>query len=137
MQHLVNSGVTIWSNHPVEAAAATVWIQLGLGVWLLVAPRGRWSRLAGLASVGWGLIVWVFGEAFGGIFAPGLTWLFGAPGAVLFYCVGGLLVALPERAFPTPRLGRIVVRWAACSCSAWRCCRRGPAVGSGRVAAAP
>ncbi|HEY6473798.1 MAG TPA: SCO family protein [Acidimicrobiales bacterium] len=110
VQHLVNSGVTIWSNHPVEAAAATVWIQLGLGVWLLVAPRGRWSRLAGLASVGWGLIVWVFGEAFGGIFAPGLTWLFGAPGAVLFYCVGGLLVALPEHAFATPRLGRIVVR---------------------------
>jgi cytochrome oxidase Cu insertion factor (SCO1/SenC/PrrC family) len=110
VQHLVNSGVTIWANHPVEAAAATVWIQLGLGVWLLVAPRGRWSRLAGLATVGWGLLVWAFGEAFGGIFAPGLTWLFGAPGAVLFYCVGGLLVALPEQAFATPRLGRIVVR---------------------------
>jgi cytochrome oxidase Cu insertion factor (SCO1/SenC/PrrC family) len=110
VQHLVNSGVTIWSNHPVEAAAASVWIQLGIGIWLLVAPRGRWSRLAGLASVGWGLLVWVFGEAFGGIFAPGLTWMFGAPGAVLFYCVGGLLVALPEHAFATPRLGRIVVR---------------------------
>jgi cytochrome oxidase Cu insertion factor (SCO1/SenC/PrrC family) len=107
--HLVNSGVTIWSNHPIEAAAATVWIQVGLGVWLLVAPRGRWSRLAGLATVGWGLVVWSFGEAFGGIFAPGATWLFGAPGAVLFYCVAGLLIALPERAFATPRLGRIVL----------------------------
>ena len=74
-----------------------------------MAPRGRWSRLGGAASVGWGLLVWVFGEAFGGIFAPGLTWLFGAPGAVLFYCVAGLLVALPERAFSTPRLGRIVL----------------------------
>jgi cytochrome oxidase Cu insertion factor (SCO1/SenC/PrrC family) len=110
VQHIVNNGVTIWTDHPVEAAAATVWIQLGLGIWLLVAPRGRWSRLAGLASLGWGLVVWVFGEAFGGLFAPGLTWLFGAPGAVLFYCVGGCLVALPEHAFATPRLGRIVVR---------------------------
>ena len=110
VQHLVNNGVTIWSNHPVEAAAAAVWIQLGIGVWLLVAPRGRWSRLAGLAGLGWGLVVWVFGEAFGGIFAPGLSWMFGAPGAVLFYCVGGLLVALPEQAFATPRLGRIIVR---------------------------
>ncbi len=109
VQHIVNSGVTIWSDHPVEAAAATVWIQLGLGIWLLVAPRGRWSRLGGLATVGWGLLVWIFGEAFGGIFAPGLTWLFGAPGAVLFYCVAGVLVALPERAFATPRLGRIVL----------------------------
>ena len=72
-------------------------------------PAGRWSRLAGLASAGWGLVVWVFGEAFGGIFAPGATWLFGAPGAVLFYCVAGVLIALPERAFATPRLGRIVL----------------------------
>ncbi len=109
VQHLVNSGVTIWSNHPVQAAAATVWIQVGLGIWILVAPRGRWSRLGGLASAGWGLVVWIFGEAFGGIFAPGLTWLFGAPGAVLFYCVAGLLLALPDRAFGTPRFGRIVL----------------------------
>jgi cytochrome oxidase Cu insertion factor (SCO1/SenC/PrrC family) len=86
-----------------------VWIQLGLGIWLLVAPRGRWSRLGGLASAGWGTVVWVFGESFGGIFAPGLSWLFGAPGAVVFYCVAGLLLALPERAFGTPRLGRIVL----------------------------
>jgi cytochrome oxidase Cu insertion factor (SCO1/SenC/PrrC family) len=109
VQHVVNSGLTIWSDHPVEAAAATVWIQLGLGIWLLVAPRGRWSRFGGLASAGWGLVVWVFGEAFGGIFAPGLTWLFGAPGAVLFYCAGGVLVALPERAYRSARLGRAVL----------------------------
>lgn len=109
VQHLVNAGVTIWSDHPVQAAAATVWIQLGLGCWLLVAPRGRWSRLGGAATVAWGLVVWAFGEAFGGIFGPGLTWLFGAPGAVLFYCAAGVLLALPERAYDTPRLGRIVV----------------------------
>jgi cytochrome oxidase Cu insertion factor (SCO1/SenC/PrrC family) len=109
VQHLVNGGVTIWSDHPVEAAAATVWIQIGLGIWLLVAPRGRWSRLGGAATVAWGLLVWIFGEAFGGIFAPGLTWLFGAPGAVVFYCAAGLLIALPERVFSSPRLGRIVL----------------------------
>ena len=109
VQHLVNSGLSIWTDHPIQASSATVWIQVGLGLWLLVAPRGRWSRLGGLASVGWGLVVWSFGEAFGGIFAPGATWLFGAPGAVLFYCAAGVLIALPERAFATPRLGRIVL----------------------------
>ena len=107
--HLVNNGVTIWNNHPVEAAAATVWIQVGLGLWLLVAPRGRWSRLGGVATAGWGLLVWVFGEAFGGLFAPGASWLFGAPGAVLFYVVAGVLIALDERSFRTPKLGRIVL----------------------------
>ncbi len=65
--------------------------------------------LGGAASAGWGLVVWIFGESFGGIFAPGATWLFGTPGAALFYCFGGLLVALPERAFMTPRLGRRIL----------------------------
>ncbi len=106
--HLVNSGMTIWGNHPIEAAASAVWIQIGVGLALLLAPRGRWSRAAGVASVAWGLVVWVFGEAFGGIFAPGLEWAFGAPGAVLIYMVAGGLVALPERAWRGPRLGRYV-----------------------------
>ena len=109
VQHLVNDGVSIWSNHPIQAASSAVWIQIGLGLWLLVAPRGRWSRLGGAASAGWALVVWVFGEAFGGILAPGATWLFGAPGAVLFYCIAGILIALPERAFATARLGRVVL----------------------------
>ncbi len=109
VQHLVNIGASIWSDHPIQAAAAAVWIQLGLGVWLLVAPRGRWSRLGGAASVGWGLVVWAFGESFGGIFAPGLTLLFGAPGAVILYVVAGIVLALPERAFASPRLGRVVL----------------------------
>jgi hypothetical protein len=40
-----------WSYHPVSAAAAAVWIQVGIGIWLLTAARGPWSRLGGLASV--------------------------------------------------------------------------------------
>jgi cytochrome oxidase Cu insertion factor (SCO1/SenC/PrrC family) len=106
VQHLVTNGTLIWSRHPISAAASAVWIQLGIGVLLLVARRGRVSQLAGLVSVGWGLVVWVFGEAFGGIFGDGLTWLFGAPGAVLLYCVAGALIALPERAWLGQRLAR-------------------------------
>jgi cytochrome oxidase Cu insertion factor (SCO1/SenC/PrrC family) len=110
VQHLVNAGVNIWDYHPVQAAAASVWIQVGIGMWLLLAVRGWPSRLAGLSGVAWGLVVWVFGEAFGGIFAPGLTVLFGAPGAVLIYVVAGALIALPERAWDRPeRLGRLLL----------------------------
>jgi cytochrome oxidase Cu insertion factor (SCO1/SenC/PrrC family) len=109
VQHLVNFGGTIWSFHPVQAAASAVWIQVGLGLWLIAADAGWWSRLAGLASAAWGLVVWVFGEAFGGIFAPGLSWLSGAPGAVLIYVAAGLLIALPFRAWAGPRLGRLVL----------------------------
>ena len=103
VQHLVNWGGTIWSYHPVEAAAASVWIQVGIGAWLIAAGGGAWSRLPGAASVAWGLIVWVFGESFGGIFAPGLSWLTGAPGGVLCYVAAGALIALPPDAWHSPR----------------------------------
>jgi cytochrome oxidase Cu insertion factor (SCO1/SenC/PrrC family) len=109
VQHVVNWGGTIWSFHPITAGAASVWIQVGIGVWLLVAAHGTWSRLGGLASVAWGLTVWVFGESFGGIFAPGLSWLTGAPGAVLIYVVAGALIALPEDAWRSPKLGRLLL----------------------------
>jgi hypothetical protein len=109
VQHVVDWGAMTWSYHPIQAGTAAVWIQVGIGIWLMAASGGPWSRLAGLAGAGWGLVVWVFGESFGGIFAPGLTWLFGAPGAVLFYCVAGVLVVLPERRWRGPRLGRAVL----------------------------
>ncbi len=109
VRHVVNWAVTAWSQHPVQAGAAAVWIEAGLGIWLLAASRGAWSRLAGLASLGWALSVWVFGESFGGIFVPGLTWLAGAPGAALGYAVAGALIALPWRAWRTARLGRLTL----------------------------
>lgn len=110
VQHLVNVGATIWSDHPITAAAASVWIQIGIGAFLLVAPRGYWSRAAGVVSVGWGLVVWVFGEAFGGILSQGNSFLFGFPGSVLLYVVAGALVALPESSWATERLGKGILR---------------------------
>ena len=107
--HLVNSGVLIWNNHPVQAAAASVWIQIGIGLWLLVAPRGRWLQTGALVSVAWALVVWVFGEAFGGIFNPGQSWCFGTPGAVLIYGLAGALIALPEHVWSDRRLGRRIL----------------------------
>jgi cytochrome oxidase Cu insertion factor (SCO1/SenC/PrrC family) len=109
VQHLVNWAGTSWSFHPIQAGAAAVWIQIGIGAWLIVASAGWTSTLAGLVSAGWGLIVWAFGEAFGGIFAPGLTFLFGAPGAVLFYSAAGLLIALPARHWQSRHLGQQIL----------------------------
>jgi cytochrome oxidase Cu insertion factor (SCO1/SenC/PrrC family) len=109
VQDAVNWAGTAWSFHPLQAGASAVWIQAGIGLWLLAASRGPLSRLAGLVSVGWGLVVWAFGESFGGIFAPGLTWLFGAPGAVLIYCIAGVLIALPERVWHSRLPGRLTL----------------------------
>jgi cytochrome oxidase Cu insertion factor (SCO1/SenC/PrrC family) len=109
VQDVVNAGGTIWSFHPIAAAAAAVWIQIGVGLWLIAAEAGWRSRFGGLASAAWGLVVWVFGESFGGIFAPGLTWLMGAPGAVFLYIVAGALLALPVRVWIGPRAGRLLL----------------------------
>lgn len=106
---LVAWGAAGWTHHPATAAAAAIWIQAGLGLWLLAVPGGRWSRLGGTASVLWGLAVWGFGEAFGGILAPGLSWLDGAPGAVLLYVAAGALLTLPPGAWRTPRPGRALL----------------------------
>lgn len=110
VRHLAGFAVTIWSYHPIAVAAAVVWIQLGIGLFLLVAPRGRWSRAAGAVSLGWGLAVWVFGEAFGGLFAPGASWMFGAPGAAVLYCIAGTLILLDEASWEEGRLGRATLR---------------------------
>jgi cytochrome oxidase Cu insertion factor (SCO1/SenC/PrrC family) len=109
VQSLVNWAATLWDYHPVTAAASAVWIQIGIGLALLLAPRGLWSRLAALSGVGWGLIVWAFGEAFGGIFAPGSSLLFGAPGGALLYAVAGALVALPDRTWRRRSPGRVLL----------------------------
>src|SRR5215475_5318947 len=108
--HIVNVGTQIWSGSPANVAAGTVWIQLGIGIWLVSVSSPRWSRLAGLVSVGWGLVVWVFGEAFGGVLGPTASWLTGAPGAALFYCVAGALLALPPRCWRDPQIGRRILQ---------------------------
>jgi cytochrome oxidase Cu insertion factor (SCO1/SenC/PrrC family) len=109
VQHLVGWAGTTWSYHPIQAGAAAVWIQVGIGAWLVAAGGGRAARLAGLASAGWAAVVWVFGEALGGIFAPGQSVLYGAPGAVLLYLAAGLLVALPAQCWRTARTGRRIL----------------------------
>ncbi|HLH46812.1 MAG TPA: hypothetical protein VKV25_06595, partial [Acidimicrobiales bacterium] len=103
---VADAGLGVWTHHPVTAAAATVWIQVGLGLLLLLAPRGLPSRLAGAVSAGWALIVWVFGEVLGGIFTPAASWTFGLPGAALLYTVAGVAVALPEAVWDRGRFRR-------------------------------
>jgi len=106
VRHLVHGAGTLWNAHPIAAATAAVWIELGIGAWMLAAPRGTLSRLAGMVGAAWGLVVWVFGEAFGEIFAPGLNWASGAPGAVMFYLAAGVLVALPDNWWAGRRAAR-------------------------------
>ena len=109
LNHLVSLASNAWLRHPVLGASAVVWLELGLGVWLLVARDGWWSRAAGWASAAWGAVVWVIGNGLGGMFVGPLSWMFGAPGASLFYVLAGVALGVP----PLWLSRRSIVRWTS------------------------
>lgn len=110
VQHLVANGVSIWQRQPVHVAVAVIWIQLGIGLWLLAARSGWMGKLGALASIAWALSIWTVGTGFGGIFAPGASLLFGWPGSSLFYAVISGLLLLPPRWWSSERSTRRGVR---------------------------
>jgi hypothetical protein len=67
--------------------------QVLIGIGLLIRPLAKPTLLA---SLGWVLVVWWFGEAFGGLLANAAQPLTGAPGGVLLYGLVALL-AWPGR----------------------------------------
>jgi cytochrome oxidase Cu insertion factor (SCO1/SenC/PrrC family) len=106
MVAVVNAAADAWNRHPVWAATGAVWIQLAIGLWLLLGKSGWFARVGYAAAVGWGLVVWVTGEAMGGILAPGASWLFGAPGAVVLYVVAAVALFFPYRSWDDAWLPR-------------------------------
>ncbi|MCX6511868.1 MAG: SCO family protein [Actinobacteria bacterium] len=89
------SGVTgRWLAHPVPSAAAVAMVEIGLGVWMMACASGRASQILGGLSAFWALAIWAGGTGFGGLLGPGSSWLFGAPGASLYYVIAGLLLML-------------------------------------------
>jgi len=106
---LVDPFTRVFLQHPVAADAMTVWIQVGLGIAILVGGAGRLARLALVASVVWAAFVWVVGEVLGGLTDPTASWLTGAPGAASLYVVAAALLLLPWSSWETgkaPRLAR-------------------------------
>jgi cytochrome oxidase Cu insertion factor (SCO1/SenC/PrrC family) len=95
---LVYSGIGIWNNHPVAFAVAVAWVQMGIGLLLVVSNAGV-GRIAAVASVAWAAVVWLVGNGAGGLFSTSSSFLFGWPGASLAYLVAGVWLALSNRVF--------------------------------------
>jgi hypothetical protein len=76
--------LTLWNTLAAE-------IQCAIGLGLILSKRT--VKVALLASFGWALAVWWFGEGFGGLTSTTLpSPLMGAPGGVILYAIVGLLV---------------------------------------------
>jgi cytochrome oxidase Cu insertion factor (SCO1/SenC/PrrC family)/uncharacterized membrane protein YphA (DoxX/SURF4 family) len=99
-----------WLQHPIAADAVTVWIQVGLGIAILVGGSGRLARAALLGSASWAIFVWVIGELLGDLTSPGASWLTGAPGAALLYAAASLILLLPARSWQRDGTARLLRR---------------------------
>ncbi len=95
---VINGAVELWNQHPIALAQSVVWLQLGLGI-LLLSSSGRTSRIAGRLSAIWALIIWIV-TGFGGLFGHAPSFLFGWPGAPIFYVIAGFAVAMSTERFP-------------------------------------
>ncbi len=99
LHSLMVHGVAIWNNHPISLADGAAWIQVGIGVLLLVSNASV-GRIAAAVAVGWAAMIWLVGNGAGGLFTAGNNMLFGWPGATFFYVIAGVWLALDPRNFP-------------------------------------
>jgi len=99
--------IRVWSAHPLHVDAATVLVQVGIGLAIVAGGDDRLGRMGLWVSIGWGLFVWVFGEGLGGILQHGASFTMGVPGGVLAYVLGGVLLLLPVRWWASRRMARI------------------------------
>jgi hypothetical protein len=87
--HFYGRDLTLWNSLSGE-------IQVAIGLALICSRRLVKPALT--VSFGWALVVWWFGEGFGGLSSNTLpSPLMGAPGAVIVYAVVGLLVWPTDR----------------------------------------
>jgi len=90
----IHFGMHMFLLHPALFNTLFALTQLAIGALILWK---RTAKLGLLGSVAWGLVVWAFGEGYGGIFSSHTLLLMGAPGAVILYVLLALAV-LPSLA---------------------------------------
>ncbi len=107
---LLRTSAALWQQHAVAANLSAIFIQIAIGLLLLAGRDRPWGRVGLWLSIGWGLGIWVLGEGLGGLLTGAATVLTGAPGSVLVYVVGAILLLLPARWWATGQVARWVRR---------------------------
>ncbi|AEW05620.1 hypothetical protein Sulac_2134 [Sulfobacillus acidophilus DSM 10332] len=93
---LLREGIHLWREGGIWANGLAAFLQLGIGG-LLLMKRPGWYRWGLWLSLGWALVVWIFGEGFGGLLLPSASLLTGAPGSALLYVVwSAILLFAPD-----------------------------------------
>lgn len=116
---LLSPPLYLWSLHPLFFDSLAVWLQIAIGIGIIFGPFRRIGRGALYVSIGWSLVIWVFGEAFGSIL-NGATWLTGAPGSALIYALVAVLLLQPMIRWNGGQVFRAIslslgVMWLGCA----------------------
>lgn len=106
IEQVIHWGIQLWSLHPLAWNWLAVWVQILIGVGIILGQESRGRRLALVTAVVWALIIWGPGEAFGNLVARG-SWLMGSPGSALFYALGAILLLFPASVWTSQRLVRV------------------------------
>ncbi len=104
---VTNPILNLWLYHPVKVDLTSAWIQIVIGLGMILIRRGVSRRLILWLGVGWSLIVFLTGEGLG-VFYPGASFLTGAPGAVLLYGFASFYLLQFESKRPWTRSRRAI-----------------------------
>jgi hypothetical protein len=94
---LLHLGIHVYEMNMVLANLSASFIQLTIGALLLFPAWKRYRKFALSLSIGWGILVWIFGEGLGNLFTGSASFYIGAPGAVLLYVILALFLLFPQK----------------------------------------
>ncbi len=113
---IIRIGIHWWNLYPIFSDVAAAWLQISIGALILFGGQDRLKKLGLWTSIAWGIIVWIFGEALGGLLAAP-SWLVGSPGSALLYVMLAVLLLQPES---SPWWGsKAAERWARIIAGLW------------------
>lgn len=112
---IMHLGMHLWSLHPIMFDTLVVWLQIGIGVAILLGGARGGRRIGLTLSIVWGLMVWVFGEGLGQLFSRGSS-LLGSPGSALIYALAAAGLLMPSSFWSPSILNRL---WRAAQSVFW------------------
>lgn len=110
MVHVIDFGIRVLQVNLAVANALSAGVELAIGALLLAPVSQQARRLALWGSIGWALVVWIFGEGAGAVLTGSATVFTGAPGAALLYLILAAILLMPDARlrFWLPRLAGLI-----------------------------
>jgi len=91
---LLSPAETLWSHFPILLDALSGVLQLLIGIGMIIFWSRSSLKIFLLLSFAWAIFLWIFGEAFGGIFTADSSYLTGFPGSALVYAAVSILLLM-------------------------------------------